>query len=234
MQTMSLSLKVDWNGICQAESVMAINFSVWNGDKPVIIIRLWDSCNHTALAINVWIVADCGIKHGTTWHHIKHSSVTVLHFLQLCAHPQCLQSPWRTGILPGSCLWLSPAWLQISCSCWQTTPAAACSRSARVPAPSEDTIGVRGEHMAPRVTCLTLYYGALSFVLLTSLSVKWDLSFSCSGVKYKVFSSDNGQEMEIIAQHARTTVILLMQSVTSVALVPFSAPLLSAPCTRKI
>lgn len=26
-------------------------------------------------------------------------------------------------------------------------------------------------------------------VVLTSLSVKWDLSFSCSGVKYKIFSS---------------------------------------------
>lgn len=30
----------------------------------------------------------------------------------------------------------------------------------------------------------------LLFAGLTSLSVKWDLSFSCSGVKYKVFSSE--------------------------------------------
>lgn len=32
--------------------------------------------------------------------------------------------------------------------------------------------------------------GLFEFLLLTSLSVKWDLSFSCSGVRYKVFSSE--------------------------------------------
>ena len=105
-----------------------------------------------------------------------------------CPHLQCLQSPWQTGTLPGSCLLLFQAWLQIFCSCLQTTPTVACSRSAHVPAPSRNTIRVRNAWQWGQWYWM---WDMLFLIIPTSLSVKWDLSFSCSGVKYRVFSSEN-------------------------------------------
>lgn len=149
-------------------------------------------------------------------------------------HPQCLQSPSRTETPPGSCLWLSPAWLQISCSCWQTTPAAACSLAIHVPAPSRKTIRESAAH------------GTMGDVHLHSQGVKrlppclW--SETClspalaSSTKFSHLEKQ-GTDMKEIARQYFISIysrFSAMVDVRFVVRVPFSSPLLSAPCTRRM
>lgn len=100
---------------------------------------------------------------------------------------QCHRILSQIGYPPAICRWWSPGWHRSSCSCWPTIRAMA----ETPPTPFRLRSGGRTrmyrererERMHIWMICVTHNYLSFDFNTHTSLSVKWDLSFSCSGVK---------------------------------------------------
>ena len=96
---------------------------------------------------------------------------------------------WQIGIPPETCRWWSRALRRTSCNYWPTIQAKAGSPLAPFP-PHSAHKEINENNWSP-LSCDQLVQIRIGIRELTSLSVKCDLSFSCSGVKCKILGCDD-------------------------------------------